>query len=67
MQRLLNQAEAAELLRLSQRTLERMRCVGGGPCFVRLRGSIRYRMVDIEAWIALRVVNNTSERTPNNG
>jgi predicted DNA-binding transcriptional regulator AlpA len=61
MQRLLNQAEAADLLRLSQRTLERLRCVGGGPKFCRLRGSIRYRILDIEEWIALRVVSNTSE------
>jgi predicted DNA-binding transcriptional regulator AlpA len=66
MQRLLNQTEAAELLRLSQRTLERLRCVGGGPRFVRLRGSVRYRIMDIEEWIALRVVSNTSERAPSN-
>jgi predicted DNA-binding transcriptional regulator AlpA len=59
--RLLNQAEAAELLRLSQRTMERMRCVGGGPRFVRLRGSIRYRIVDIEEWIALRFVRVMTE------
>jgi len=61
MQRLLNQAEAADLLRLSQRTLERLRCVGGGPRFVRLRGSVRYRTEDLQSWIEARVVSNTSE------
>jgi predicted DNA-binding transcriptional regulator AlpA len=57
MRKLLNQAEAAEMLRLSGRTLERMRCVGGGPRFVRLRGSIRYREEDLTQWIDARVCN----------
>jgi excisionase family DNA binding protein len=66
MQKLLTTAEAAQLLGLSQRTIERLRCVGGGPCFVRLsRGRIAYRECDLEEWIAKRVVSNTSEALPN--
>ena len=59
---LLTQREAAALLRLSERTLERMRVSGLGPKFIRLGRSIRYRLTDIEADIASRVVSSTSER-----
>jgi hypothetical protein len=48
-------------LRLSER-LERLRVAGTGPRFVRAGGrSVRYREVDLEAWIASRVVGSTSE------
>ena len=59
---LLSAREAAALLHLSERTLERFRVSGTGPKFVRLGRSIRYRLADIEAYIASRVVGSTSER-----
>jgi excisionase family DNA binding protein len=59
---LLTQSEAAELLRLSERTLERLRVSGAGPKFCRLGHSVRYRLGDVEAWIASRVVGSTSEQ-----
>ena len=59
---LLSQREAATLLHLSERTLERFRVSGTGPKFVRLGRSIRYRLADIEAHIASRTVSSTSER-----
>jgi len=58
---LLDQREAARLLRLSERTLERLRLQGGGPCFVKCGRSVRYREADLEQWIAQRVVGSTSE------
>ena len=61
MLRLFTQGEAARLLRLSQRTLERLRVQGGGPCFVKCGRSVRYRETDLEEWIAARVVSSTSE------
>lgn len=61
MQRLLTQAEAAELLCLSERTLERLRVTGTGPRFVRLGRSVRYRLADVEAWVTARVVGSTSQ------
>ena len=60
---LLNQSEAARLLRLSTRTLERMRVQGGGPLFVKANRSVRYRLCDLEAYISARVVASTSERS----
>jgi excisionase family DNA binding protein len=58
---LLTQREVAEALRLSERTLERMRISGTGPKFIRLGHSIRYRQQDLEAHVAARVVASTSE------
>jgi predicted DNA-binding transcriptional regulator AlpA len=58
---LLNQSEAAKLLRLSTRTLERFRLTGLGPMYVKCGRSIRYRTGDLEAWIAQRIVASTSE------
>jgi predicted DNA-binding transcriptional regulator AlpA len=58
---LLTQREAAVVLRLSERSLERMRVSGLGPKFCRMKRSIRYRQSDLEEWIASRVVRSTSE------
>ena len=61
MLRLLTQREAALNLRLSERTLERLRVTGTGPRFVRAGRSVRYRETDLEVWIASCVVGSTSE------
>jgi excisionase family DNA binding protein len=58
---LLTQREAAHLLRLSERTLERKRVQGDGPRFVKAGRSIRYREEDLAAWVASRAVGSTSE------
>lgn len=63
MHTLLTQREAAIATRLSERTLERLRTTGlGGPPFVKLGRRVLYRAADVEAWIASRVVTNTSQR-----
>ena len=61
MVRLLTQSDAAKLLRLSERTLERLRLQGGGPLYVKAGRAVRYRETDLEAWIAARVVSSTSQ------
>jgi excisionase family DNA binding protein len=58
---LLTQAETAELLRLSERTLERWRVTGGGPVFVKLGKRVLYRKADLDEWIASHLCNSTSE------
>jgi excisionase family DNA binding protein len=60
MLRLLTQSEAARVLRLSERTLERLRLRGGGPHYVKAGRAVRYRETDLEEWIADRVVTSTS-------
>lgn len=57
---LLNEVEAADLLRLSVRTLQAWRCKGIGPRFVRIGRIIRYRRGDLTDWIATSTVCPTS-------
>jgi excisionase family DNA binding protein len=66
---LLTQREAAKALRLSERTLERMRISrSSGLKFVRLSNrSIRYRQQDLDAYIASRVVGSTSQKDAQHG
>jgi predicted DNA-binding transcriptional regulator AlpA len=53
--RLLNTPQAAEWLGLSVSCLEKWRCIGEGPDFVRLgRKSVFYRRATLEAWVAAR-------------
>lgn len=59
---LLTQAETAELLRLSERTLERWRVSGDGPVFCKLgKKRVLYRRDDLEKWIASHLCHSTSE------
>jgi predicted DNA-binding transcriptional regulator AlpA len=57
----LNSKQAAIYLGLAKVTLDTMRCRGGGPPFVRIsRKAIRYRVGDLDQWMADRLVANTS-------
>jgi predicted DNA-binding transcriptional regulator AlpA len=58
---LLNQPEAARRLRLSERTLERLRSTGDGPKFCKLGRRVLYLQSDLDAWVASRIVGSTSE------
>ena len=42
--------EAARLLGISPRTLEKYRCHGNGPTFRKLGGRVVYRVEDLQAW-----------------
>jgi predicted DNA-binding transcriptional regulator AlpA len=56
----LTSREAAAFLRLSPRTLNRLRVEGGGPRYLKLRRSIRYRQSDLASWLDRRSFDNTS-------
>ncbi len=58
---LLTQREAASQLRLSERTLERLRLTGDGPRYAKAGRRVVYRAEDLEAWIADRLRLSTSE------
>ncbi len=64
-ERLLNTQEAADFLRLSDRTLERMRVTGTGPLYRKLgpglRARVVYRMADLCAWLDQGTHQSTSE------
>lgn len=57
----LTQIEAANFLRLSPRTLERMRISGQGPPFVAAGRRRIYRIVDLQEWANERTFQSTSE------
>lgn len=50
--RLLNSVEAAERLGISHQRIRALRMEGGGPPFIKIGYLVRYRVEDVEAWIA---------------
>jgi predicted DNA-binding transcriptional regulator AlpA len=59
--KLLREAEAAFRLGTSVRTLQKLRCNGKGPRFVRLSRSVRYDPADLDAFIAVGRRTSTSD------
>lgn len=53
--------EAARLLELSPRTLEKHRCDGTGPIYHKLGGRVVYAVADLHAWIRDCARRSTSE------
>ncbi len=59
---LLTTKEAAEYLGVTPRCAEAWRVRGGGPPFVRISArAVRYRLSDLNHWIAQRVRTSTSD------
>jgi predicted DNA-binding transcriptional regulator AlpA len=58
---LLTGREAAALLKLSERTLERHRTAGTGPRFCALGRAIRYTRHDLTDWIERSARRSTSD------
>jgi hypothetical protein len=52
--RYLTNDEAAAFLRLSPRTLEKQRVIGGGPRFRKFGRRVMYAVADLEAWADAR-------------
>jgi hypothetical protein len=53
--------EAAELLRLSPRTLEKQRVLGGGPRFRKFGARVVYATADLRAWADGNTYGMTSD------
>jgi predicted DNA-binding transcriptional regulator AlpA len=53
--------EAARVLGISPRTLEKYRCHGNGPTFRKLGGRVVYAIDDIEAWADQAACRSTSD------
>lgn len=61
--RLLRPADVAEMLCVSERTLERWRQTGEGPRYLSLsRKAVRYRDTDLHDFIEAAGRNNTAQR-----
>lgn len=54
-------SEAARWAKVSESFLNKARLTGGGPKFVRLGRSIRYRLEDLESWAKAGAAGSTSE------
>ena len=59
--RYLTNDEAADYLRLSPRTLEKQRVIGGGPRFRKFGRRVMYAVADLDAWAADRSFETTSD------
>ncbi|WP_137891273.1 helix-turn-helix domain-containing protein [Ramlibacter sp. 2FC] len=53
--------EAAAFLRLSPRTLEKQRVLGGGPRFRKFGARVLYAAEDLRAWANSRAYDMTSD------
>jgi len=53
--------EAATYLRLSPRTLEKQRVIGGGPKFRKFGRRVMYALTDLDAWADSRSFETTSD------
>jgi excisionase family DNA binding protein len=58
----LNTPEAATYLRLSRRTLEKMRSQGDGPHYRKHGRYVRYHIDDLDKWSTSRTQSSTSVR-----
>ncbi len=58
---MLTTAEAAEYRGLSRRTLEKRWGSGGGPRYLKLGRLVKYRVRDLEEWIARSLRISTSD------
>ena len=58
---LLTTAEAAARVRLSPKTLEKLRVIGGGPHYKKLSGAVRYKEQDLMAWVEDSTRTSTSD------
>ena len=58
---LLTTTEAAPHVRLSPRTLEKYRVLGGGPKYKKLGARVFYSLTDLKAWLESRTFEMTSD------
>lgn len=59
--RYLTNNEAASYLRLSPRTMEKQRVLGGGPRFRKFGRRVLYALEDLDAWANARSFEMTSD------
>jgi predicted DNA-binding transcriptional regulator AlpA len=60
-ERLLTEAQVSEILGRGVPTLQKDRVAGTGPQFIKMGRLVRYRPSDVQAWLAKRVRQSTSE------
>ena len=61
---LLDEKQAAALLRMTSKGLQSWRYRGGGPRFVKAGRSVRYRLEDLQAFVLAALRSSTSDPGP---
>jgi predicted DNA-binding transcriptional regulator AlpA len=61
---LLTEAKVADLLAVSPRTLQMWRYKGGGPRYLKIGSAVRYRLSDVDAWLARQTRASTADPGP---
>ncbi len=59
----LSNGQAATYLKLSPRTLEKLRVIGGGPVFRKFGRRVIYALSDLNNWADERTCTSTTEAT----
>ncbi len=59
--RLINDKEAARRVGVSVAWFQQKRTTGGGPPYIKVGRSVRYRISDLNHWFALNKVENTAQ------
>jgi hypothetical protein len=57
----LDTVAAAKLIGLAVATLAKLRCLGGGPAYLKLGRKVVYRRADLADWLRARRVANTTQ------
>ena len=59
---LLSETEVEHEYSIPKRTLQKLRCIGGGPKYLKLGRAVRYRIEDIEVYLDSCERTSTSDR-----
>ena len=57
---LMSVEQAADFLGLAVSTLNKWRCYGDGPAFIKMGRSVRYRITDLNEYVENRLAESTS-------
>lgn len=60
--RWVNTEEAARHIGLAVSTLQKARLYGNSPPYSKAGRAVRYRLSDLDAWMAARTVSSTSQK-----
>ena len=60
-QALVSAADLSELLGVEAKTLANWRCLGKGPRSIKVGRLVRYRIADVERWLASREQENGAD------
>ncbi len=62
--KILNNKEAAHYVRRSPSFMNKRRCTGGGPLFIRIGRRIGYMLDDLDDWLLAQRRRSTSDPGP---